>query len=101
MALTLDIQNKIRELSNKIRDNQATAQEYAEYEHLLVTSGASLDQIEATLKQSGFKSWGDYAKARKDATSLEEKRKIQESLVIGGLIGLGLGVLVGLISKEK
>jgi|GEM_PF-3524928 hypothetical protein len=101
MILTGEIQSKLRIISDKIRDDTASPEEYGEYERLLIQSGVSPTDVSANLKRAGFNSWNDFVLARHKSVSLKQKNDIQEAVVVGGLIALGIGVLIGLISSGK
>ncbi len=89
--------NELEMLSNKIEANSADLKDYKRYENILLNSGLSKTYIYNFLNRAGFKTWEEFAFARKD----KEKEKNISSAIIGGIIGLGLGLILNSIFKDE
>jgi len=84
---------RIAKLSLKIRNDKATAEDYAELERNLIFKGVSESRIWEPLKEIGINSWGAYLSAMQNASSFEE-RLVLKAQIRGRLIGLGLYVQI-------
>jgi len=84
-------------LSNKIERNTATLDDYKEYEHILLNSGLKRDYIYAFINKAGFNTWEEFVNARKN----KQKEKNIGTAIIGGVVGLGLGLILNAMFKEK
>ena len=92
-----EIINKLEILSNKIERNTATLDDYKEYEHILLNSGLKREYIYTFINKAGFNNWEEFLKARKS----KQNEKNIGTAVIGGIVGLGLGLILTAMFKEK
>jgi hypothetical protein len=84
------IHAEIERLSQKIRNNTATLSEYQRYEQLLVDNGLPLNFVRSSLEKSGYRSWEELIRIRKDET----RDRYRETDTIGWLIGFGKSILL-------
>ncbi len=99
-AGVVDSKQEFDQLSNKIKHNSATIDDYYRYENVLRSKGYSDEQIWSRLKNQGIYSWEEYLDRRNKAQGREEKNTL-EVLILGGLLGLGLAlVLDGLFGNR-
>ena len=85
---------KIQLLSEMIKGNRATVEDYKEYEKILKLNGYRKKTIRSPLKAAGLKSYGDLIQARKNARSFEERRRFEVG-VLSVLLAFGLAILLG------
>ena len=89
--------NEIDDLTKKIQHNTATLVDYKRYEVLLLNEGLPRDYIFSYLNKAGFNTWEEFIRAREIKQQLAEEN--QKSMVIGGLVGIGLGLLLARLSE--
>ena len=82
-------------LTERIRTNSATELEYNEYEQILISSGAfDHNEIFQYLKNANLNSYESLIDARNRAKTIQDKKAV-ESVVIVGLVALGLAIIFG------
>jgi len=101
MSVSVATKDRINYLSDQIRWNRASLTEYREYVNILIHAGVSLDEINAILSNSGFHSVEEFAKAKQLATTLEQKQRINDALITGALIGIGIALILGISTNKK
>jgi len=92
------IYTEIDSLTEKIHHNTATLHDYKRYELLLLNAGLSREYIFSYLNKAGFNTWEEFIRAREIKQQLIEEN--QKSMVIGGLVGIGLGLLLARLSSD-
>ena len=100
MALTIDTKTRINYLAAQIRWNRANLNEYKEYIDILLRNGVTPEKINNTLSPYGFQNIEDYVRARHEAITLEQKHKMNDAIVTGGLLAIGVALILGLASKK-
>jgi len=80
----------LRNLSDKIEDNQANLEDYFQFEKHLKLGGLNENFIRGYLKKAGFRGWEDFYEARKKQRTSE----VIGAVVVGGLVGMAAAVLI-------
>lgn len=93
----MDALSEIKAITERIEKDTATLDDYTRYESLLLKGGLSHEMIYSSLNKAGFNTWDEFLKARKR----KERDRWEESNLIGALIGLGLGLLLYKLIKDK
>ena len=94
------IAERINYLSDKIRENRAKLSDYDEFIDI-VDDFFDDEEIQRPLKLAGVESYAELMQKRDEASSYEEKRKI-EVIALGALLALGLAaILTGLDVLNK
>ena len=100
MIVSKATKDRISRLSEQIKWNRASLEEYREYRDILLRYGVPQEKIQRILSQSDFHDIDEYAKARMSAITLEHKKKMNDAIITGALLGLGIGIIIGLVSKK-
>lgn len=87
---------RLKELSTKIENLQATKAELEEYGEILHKAGFTEEKIKSVMIENGFNSYAEYIKGIKDAQSIEQQRIIA-SAIKSFFVGLGIVVLIWII----
>lgn len=87
-------------LSERIKRNTATLQDYYEYERLLKKIGYAESDIKSELYKQGMITWEEYIQKRNLAKTNDEKN-ILEVVVLGSLLGLALAFVISAFADSK
>jgi hypothetical protein len=83
--------SRIKYLAERIKYDEATKDEYKEYENLLIENGISKESISNHLKNGNFSDIEELFKARKRAD--EARKMLINTAVVAGLVGIGIGII--------
>lgn len=87
---------RLKELSTKIENLQATKADLEEYGKILHKAGFTEEKIKSAMVENGFNSYAEYINGIKDSKSIEEQRIIA-SAIKSFFVGLGIVVLIWII----
>lgn len=92
--------NRLNILTEKIRTNSASVQDYNEYEQILINSGAfTANEIHGYLSRANIHTYDALIDARNRAKTIEEKKGVETAVVVG-LVALGLAIIFASGSKK-
>lgn len=98
--MNIQDRDRIKYLSKRIESNIATAEDYEQYQSILVRNGLSREQILDVMRSHGINSYNDYIVKRNEAKTFKDKNTY-EAVVLGALLGFGLGLLLGATISDK
>ncbi len=87
----------IEQLMERIKLGTATYNDLLLYEKMLLNLGLPKGVLSNELRKIGFTSLSDYIKYRE---TLKQGERM-DSVIIGGLVGLGLGLLIYSALKDR
>jgi hypothetical protein len=87
---------RLKELSTKIENLQATKAELEEYGYILHKAGFTEEKIKSVMIENGFNTYSEYIDWLKSAKN-DDKQKIILSAVKSFFVGLGIVVLIWII----
>lgn len=86
----------LRELTDKIEQNQANLDDYLRFEQLLNQGGLGHEFILNYLNKAGFRDWSDFCEARQ----WKKNSEIIGGVVVGGLLGMAAAVIINALQKN-
>jgi predicted butyrate kinase (DUF1464 family) len=92
-TLTTQTLQRLNILTELIRKNIASVDDYNEYESILINSGAfTHPEIHDYLRRANLHSYATLIQARNQAKTIQDK-KIVEGVAVVGLVALGLALI--------
>lgn len=98
LTINPQLYTELENLTIRIENNSANLKDYLRYEQILINAGLPREYIFSYLQRAGFSTWQEFINARNIKQQIQKEKL--ESLAIGGLIGIGIGLLLSSKSEE-